>query len=186
MAHGSDISFKRLKAPCNATFISPFRIVSPAVVGLAGRRIVMKNVNKSKLLIGLLLASLLTPLSVSGESIVYYRDFDGSVNAASKVYSKQMKQIAAKNGYVTLWLTIDYPVNVNFESMTPEELAEQEAEISAEIDTILNPLIERNKVWHPATGKFVKGPGCVVRATTAGLVHLLKDERILQITAMDD
>ena len=126
-------------------------------------------------------------LEASGEGqIVHYRGPDGSISTESVANAGVMKDRAQTQGYVTLWLTFDFPLNVNFAEMTPDEISAQEASVSAGLDIILDPLIQRNKVWHPATGKFVRGAGCVVRATVAGLNQLLHDERILQITALDD
>lgn len=132
------------------------------------------------------MAFVLFSATVNAESIVVFRNSNGELGGASNANAKIMKQRIREDGFVTLWLTLDFPFNVNMGEMTQQEIDEQAERVSAEFDVVLDPLVDEGIVWHPRTGKFVKGPGCVVRANGKGLKHLLRDERILQLTALNE
>ena len=140
---------------------------------------------KTAICLSLLAAALaISSLSYAGNPIlVYYWEPDGSISEQSKDNAMEMRNIAKEQGYVTLWLVLNYPFNVYFDEMTPEEIAEQQQNVALGFEEILDPLVASGDVWHRTEGPFIKGPGIAVRATDKGLRSLLRDDRILQISA---
>ena len=119
------------------------------------------------------------------ETYSFYRNAEGEISAYTKDQAKRMLKFAEDNGYITLWLVLNYPYNVEIEDMTPEEVATQRSDVAIGFSTILNPLVANGDVWFPPSGAFIKGPGCTVRATPKGLKQLLDDARLYQITTFD-
>ena len=116
------------------------------------------------------------------QPLVFYRDGAGDISKQSKNDAVLMRQIAAQDGYITIWLLAGYPFNVYIDEMTDEEIGAQRSAVATEFAEILDPLVAGGSVRHPKAGPFIKGPGCLVRATVSGLNALLKDDRIVQIT----
>jgi len=125
-------------------------------------------------------------IAQNNAGLFIYRDAHGHLTPESKVAAKQMTRMAAHNGYVTLWLTLDYEINLYLDKETEQEaIAAQNAAIRAGLDEVLSPMVARGAVWHPEAGPLIQGPGCTVRATVAGLRRLIRDERIIQIVGVD-
>ena len=118
--------------------------------------------------------------------LVHYWQPDGTTSLQSKDSAKAMRSIAKDKGYVTLWLLLNYPFNVYLDDMSQEEIDIQNSEVASRFDEILDPLVDSGDVWHRSEGPFIRGPGIAVRATDKGLRSLLRDQRILQITATDE
>ncbi len=131
----------------------------------------------------LLLAS--QALAQEKHTYSFYRDGDGSVSAHAKDQAELMLRYAKEHGQITLWLTLNYSYNVDFENMTPQELNTQETEVAQRLNEILAPLLSRGDAWHPDSGVFIRGPGCTVRVTAKGLKRLLRDGRLYQISSFD-
>jgi hypothetical protein len=125
----------------------------------------------------------LSPSYGDERPLVYYWQPDGTISDQSKDNAKDMRELAKEHGYVTLWLVLNYPFNVYFEDMSPEEIAEQSAHVAQGFQEVLAPLIATGDVWHRTEGPYIRGPGIAVRATDKGLRSLLGDTRIRQITA---
>jgi len=116
------------------------------------------------------------------ETYAFYRNAEGEVSKFSKDQAKQMLNYAKEHGQITLWLVLNYPYNVDFGNMTPEEINTQKAEVAQGFSKLLAPLISSGDAWHPPSGVYIRGPGCTVRANAKGLKQLLDDERLFQIT----
>lgn len=146
----------------------------------------MKNTNICAFL---LIAFVASPTFASTESeqipLTYYRDMGGDVSAVSESNAKKMLRIAKQNGHITLWLVLNYEFNINPDSMTVAELDAQTADVIAGFAEVLNPMIRKKEAWLPKAGLTVSGPGTKVRATKKGLRKLLRDERILQLSAIE-
>ena len=119
------------------------------------------------------------------QSLTFYRLPSGEITEQSVRDGKTMRKLARKEGHITLWLTSGVQFSVSFESMSPEELEEQKSRVADEFSEVLGPMIEANNVWEPKFGRYIRGPGCVVRANAKGVRQLLHDERIVQIVAAD-
>jgi hypothetical protein len=135
----------------------------------------------------LLMASFLSlpALGQGNETFSFYRTAEGEVSAYTRDQAKQMLKFAKENGYITLWLVLNYPYNVDREEMTPDEIATQRSNVVSGFSDILDPLVAQGDAWYPPSGAFIKGPGCTVRATPKGLKQLLDDTRLYQITTFD-
>ena len=115
-----------------------------------------------------------------------YRDARGHITPKSKEAAKAMTKIASHNGHITLWLTLNYPFNTYFDPNTEQAAIEaQNQDVRDGFSELLDPMVSTGAVWHPQAGPFIKGPGCYVRATVAGLRRLIKDDRLLQVVAVE-
>jgi len=125
-------------------------------------------------------------IAQNNAGLFIYRDASGHLTPESRHAAKRMTRTAAQNGYVTLWLTLDYEINLYLDEETDQDaIAAQNAAIRTGLDEVLSPMIARGAVWHPESGPLIQGPGCTVRATVAGLRRLISDERIIQIVGVD-
>lgn len=121
----------------------------------------------------------------SADPLVFYRNPDGVISQQSRENAREMEAIARTNGQITLWLVLNHPFNVHVEEMTPDENRQQSAAVERGFDELLAPLLSSGDVWHPKAGPLIKGPGSAIRANSAGLRRLLRDERILQLLAIE-
>ena len=126
---------------------------------------------------------IVAPAFAEERPLIYYWEPDGTISEQSRENAQEMRDVAKEQGYVTLWLVLNYPFNVYFDDMSPEEIAEQRANVAQGFQEILTPLIAAGEVWNRSDGPYIRGPGIAVRATDKGLRSLLRDTRILQITA---
>ena len=145
------------------------------------------NMSRIQTLICLICVSILPAVSVaqSPDPIVFYRDGNGDVNSASMADARVMARIARRQGYVTLFVTSDFPFNLNFDELTQEEIEDQNNRAADYMAETLAEAIASGHVWLPPEGQNVFGPGCRVQATPAGLRALLRDERLVQVVATD-
>jgi len=120
-----------------------------------------------------------------GDPIIFYRDGNGEVNRASQADAKVMARIARRQGYINLFLTSDFPFNLNFDEMTPDEIEDQNNRAADYLADTLSAAIASGLVWHPPEGETVYGPGCKVQAAPTGLRVLLRDERFVQVVALE-
>ena len=141
-----------------------------------------RTMAQSMTVVILLVLCLLANAQVDHTPLVYYRDATGHVTQNSKDTAKRLAQTARKAGQVKLWLTLDYPFNIYFDEMTPEEIAAQEQAVSEGMNEILAPLLRQQHVKFVSGGPTFYGPTVGVWATPGGLRRLLTDERILQIS----
>ncbi len=147
------------------------------------RRMTMIAYRNVRQLTTLLLLLGVTPIVESQESLlVFYRDTNGHVTEQSRVNARLLMQIAREQGSVTLWLTLDFPYNIYPDQMTAEEIAAQDEEVERRMTAILQPLIRRRQVQYLDLEQVKFGPTYGVSATPSGLVRLLRDDRILQIS----
>jgi len=65
--------------------------------------------------------------------------------------------------------------------MSPEQAQNQTTKVQAAFIELLQPMIADGDVWEPAGGSYIRGPGCLVRATKKGLRKLVNDERLIQV-----
>ena len=110
-----------------------------------------------------------------------YRGADGQLTAQSQINVAQLRLKAARQGYVTLWLTANVPFNPDTDILSDQQIAEQNQEVRNKFSEILQPLVDAGKVWHAAERPNVEGPGCLVRANASGLARLVRDTRLLNI-----
>jgi len=141
---------------------------------------------KWRILFFSLIALTVTASATGDQILTHYRGSDGKVTHQSKANAQIMHHIARDQGHVTLWLTLNYPFNFYFDELTPEEIAAQELAVAEGFDELLDPHVQDGDVWHRSAGPFIMGPGIAVRATGKGLKNLLKDDRLLQIVAIED
>jgi hypothetical protein len=115
-----------------------------------------------------------------------YRDANGHLTPQSRQAAKEMTRIASRSGRITLWLTLNFEFNVYFDERTDQAAIEaQNRAVRDGFDDLLNPMIARGAVRHPKAGPLIQGPGCYVQATVDGLRRLIKDDRLLQIVAVE-
>jgi hypothetical protein len=118
--------------------------------------------------------------------LTVYRDAGGQLTPESRQAAREMHYIAVGNGHITLWLTLNYEFNLYLDPETQQrEIEQQNQEVRAGFEEILNPMVARGAVWHPKAGPYYRGPGCFIRANAAGLQRLVQDERILQIVGVE-
>lgn len=118
--------------------------------------------------------------------LTIYRDMYGELTPESKAVIKDFQRLARRQGYITLWLTLDYEINLYLDEATQQdEVAAQNATIRKSFEEILTPLEVKNRVWYPIAGPYYRGPGTLIRANVAGLNRLVRDDRLLQIVATD-
>lgn len=113
---------------------------------------------------------------------VVYRDAQGELTKASEKFAKKMEKKASKVGYITLWLTANIEFNPYMDELTDQEIAEQEQLVQESLNAVLQPLVDVGSVWHPDAGRYIRGPGCLIRANAVGVAQLVQDSRILHIT----
>lgn len=121
--------------------------------------------------------------TVSQDSVPIVNRVDGVLTEDSIQFIKFMKKTAAKNGYVTLWLTANISFDFDVENLTAQQIEDQEQNVEAIFLAALQPLVDNGLVWHPPGGPNIQGPGCIVRAKVGGVQQLAKDQRIIQIVA---
>ena len=114
----------------------------------------------------------------TGAPWVVYRDAQGQLTRDSIQAAQKMRRKAARDGYITLWLLID--------SNQAGEPAVSNDEYNRACQEILQPLVARALVSHPSGGPRNTGPVCLIRATTAGVSALLRNERVHQIMGAHD
>lgn len=133
----------------------------------------------------LICCALLGSASVSGRDavLVYYTPPFGDVSVESRKSLLEMKKIAARSGYITVWAMLDYPFNVYMSEMSEEELAAQSAAVAVAVAEVADPIVEAGEAVYPATGPWIKGPGFTLRVTELGLEQLAANADVVQITA---
>ena len=142
------------------------------------------NLSAFVVIIGLITAGGVVAQHEAG--LIVYRDTDGQLTPTSEDVARQMVQIASRQGHITLWLTLNYAFDLYLDEQADQEaIAAQNAAIREGFGEVLDPLIARQAAWYPETGPYFHGPGCSVRATEAGLRRLIRDDRILQIVAVE-
>ena len=109
---------------------------------------------------------------------------DGALTDESLYFVKVLKKRAAKDGFVTLWLTANLSFDFDFDNLTAQQIESQRQNVEAIFTAALEPLINSGLVWHPPGGPNIQGPGCIVRAKVGGIQGLVDDNRILQIAGM--
>ena len=114
----------------------------------------------------------------SGAPWVVYRDARGQMTPESTQAAQKMPHKAARDGYITLWLLID--------AQAAAAPPVSNDEYSRACQEILQPLVARALVSHPSGGPRNTGPVCLIRATTAGVSALLRNERVHQIMGAHD
>ena len=118
--------------------------------------------------------------------LTIYRDLAGNLTAESKEAAKDIRRIAQRQGYVTLWLTLNYEIDLYLDETTQQaEIAAQNQAIRGAFEEILSPMAHQGAIWYPEAGPYFQGPGTVIRANVAGLRRLIRDERIIQIVGME-
>jgi len=117
--------------------------------------------------------------------LTFYRGPDGTITQQSSDNAKAMEVLAKANGHIDVWLTLNYAFNLYTDQMTAEEIASQDAEVAVGFNNVLASIVAKGDAKHPRAGPLIKGPGCAVRVTKNGLKILLKDDRIIQIVAMN-
>ena len=115
------------------------------------------------------------------KNVDVYRSADGQLTAESLKNVAQLREKAARQGYVTLWLTANVPFNPDTDELSDQQIAEQNQQVRNKFSEILQPLVEAGKVWHEPERPDVEGPGCLVRANASGLARLVRDTRLLNI-----
>jgi hypothetical protein len=118
--------------------------------------------------------------------LIVYRDQNGRLTESSRDSAREMSRIAAKDGEVTVWLLLDYEIDLYLDPLTDQvQIDQQNEEIRSGFESVLQPMMAQGHVWHTDTGEFVFGPGCVVKANITGIRHLIRDRRIIQILAIE-
>jgi hypothetical protein len=109
---------------------------------------------------------------------VVYRDALGQLTPESIPAAQKMRQKAARDGYITLWLEVG-PNGAG-------KPAAANVDFGRVCQKILEPLAARALISHPSSGPRNTGPVCLIRAKPAGLSVLLRDERFRQIMGAND
>ncbi len=118
---------------------------------------------------------------INHKSVDVYRSADGQLTAESLKNVAQLREKAARQGYVTLWLTANVPFNPDTDELSDQQIAKQNQKVRNIFSEILQPLVDAGKVWHAAERPNVEGPGCLVRANASGLARPVRDTRLLHI-----
>jgi len=147
---------------------------------------VMRVSCRKSIVAALLALTFLAAQAPASESLIFYRNPNGVLGDDSRANAKVMLEIAREQGHITVWVTLDFEFNFYMEHMTPNEIAEQNAAVADSFEEVLTPLVRRRQVWHPPSGPHIRGPGCTVRANERGLIALLRNERLIQIVAMEE
>ena len=116
-------------------------------------------------------------------TLAVYHEADGKLTKSSKNNAATMRRIAAKRGYITLWVTANVDFDPNIDDLSEAERVSQQRAATEKLMDVLQPLVDADKVWHPSAGPYIQGPGCIIRATAAGVSRLVRDSRILHMVA---
>lgn len=109
-----------------------------------------------------------------GSMLLAYRASDGSITPDSAQSAAEMRRIADRNGYITLWIL---PASVG--------LNETEAASGIQLErvcmSILSPLVSRGLISIPTNRPVSAANTCLVRAASEAITLLLRDSRVRQI-----
>ena len=106
-----------------------------------------------------------------------YRDVSGEYTATSVSNLRTMARIANAEGHIDLWVTFDMDFTGDPAQRTPEVIR-QEAQIKRRlINAVITPLGRDASLLEVPSG-LEEAPGCLVRATPAGLRGLVVSEHV--------
>ena len=116
-------------------------------------------------------------------AIGVYRDTAGVLYETTPNSRQIIEEQAKRNGYVTLWLTLNLEYDVYLDPETQQdEIVAQDLNVANIYEYILSEYVARGAVWHPKTGPFIRGPGCMIRAKKQAVKKLFGEEKLNQIT----
>jgi hypothetical protein len=147
----------------------------------------MTKLNLRSVLAGIAALSLACGVLASDSTgLILYKNSDGLLSQNSRDRASQMTTIAAKNGEIALWITLNYEINLYLDQqLHKDQIAQQNDEIRSGLESVLSPLIARGQIRYPKGEPYIVGPGCAVWASPAGLRALIADARVLQIVAVE-
>lgn len=105
---------------------------------------------------------------------VVHKTVDGRLTPESKGAAVKMRQKAASQGHITLWL-----LPRSADGWDPSRLTDEQHALSCA--EILQPLVRQGHVWHPGDEPINYGSICLVRASAAGVALLLRHASLEQI-----
>jgi len=117
------------------------------------------------------------PLTVS-------RDSDGKINKHSKEAIKYLSKMAVQNGYVRVWVTLDFPFDPFLAEDSEIAADAQQARLDKVFDEVLNPLLRSELVSYSNGSQDYVGPSLLLKATKKGLSGLVNDQRVGQLVGV--
>ncbi len=106
-----------------------------------------------------------------------YRDVNGEYTAVSVGNLKTMARVANAEGHIDLWVTFDMDFTGDPAQRT-RKVVQQEAQVKQQlINDVITPL-GRHAILLEVPAGLTEAPGCLVRATLAGLQRLVKSENV--------
>jgi len=106
-----------------------------------------------------------------------YRDVSGEYTAASVGNLRTMARVARGEGHIDLWVTFDMDFTGDPAQRTPEVVQQEEQAKQRLINAVIVPLGREASLLEVPSG-LAEAPGCLVRATPAGLRGLAKSEHV--------
>lgn len=111
--------------------------------------------------------------------LVVYRGLDGRLTDMSVQNLYTLRNLAARNGRIVVWVDFDIPFEVDPALRTPEVIAENEASRQAAMAEVVAPLI--------ATGAAEEldlesqAPGCLLSVSQRALRDLARNPKVKHI-----
>lgn len=125
--------------------------------------------------------------SIADPGLVVYRGVDGELTDASVQNLKTLRNIAAREGRITIWVDFDIPFEVNPELRTPEVIAENEAARQQAKDEIIAPLVASGQASEEEIGgPGTQAPGCLVSVSQLALRTLARNPKVKHIGHFPD
>lgn len=109
-----------------------------------------------------------------GSMLLAYRADDGSIDPESAQNAAEMRRIAARDGYITLWIL---PIAVGMD----ETESDAKGMLERTCTSIVGPLASRGLVSVPSSRSLAAANTCLVRASPASISLLLHDDRVKQV-----
>lgn len=145
---------------------------------------------KSIFLAALVVALSLTagPAVANGpsEAVVVSLGDQGPTDRKSRQALRHLLRTANTQGFAKVWVVLDSPFFPPYQGiLSPEELVAQQASVEIAFHEILDGLVAQGHVIHAPDGPYIEGPTCAIKVSRAGLIALVRSQRLGQIAEIE-
>ncbi|MDJ0709585.1 MAG: hypothetical protein QNJ14_04300 [Woeseiaceae bacterium] len=117
-------------------------------------------------------------------SLIVSREAGGSINKESKESLRTLAQMARKNGYMRVWVTLDIPYDPFLAERSEQGAAVQQERLDGLFDQVLNPMLADGEVQYENGKREYRGPSLLLKVTRRGLFRLVDDRRVGQLVGV--
>ena len=119
-------------------------------------------------------------------SLMVSRDSEGALDAESRIALTTLTNMAARSGYVRVWITLDMPYDPFLAEKSEEAAALQHDQIELSFGEVIGPMLNTGQIRYVNDDPKYSGPSLLLLATPSGLHKLIGDQRVGQMVGVRD